>query len=501
VAAAVLLLIFASWRIKRAFDAPPHPVIASTIVLSDLANDTGDPSFDRAFRQTVSFELQHGSNMNVLQDARAAEILGEMRKAPGTRLTPDIAREICERTGSAAFIEGNLSKAGAAYLLTLRARGCANGDSLDEEQAQAAAKDDVFNQLRSLAAKLRSKSGASIAALQNKATPLLEATTSSLDALKSFSVGRNLLLERAVELDPKFALAYAWLGRGYADSGQQSQAMDSIREGYRLRGLASDQENFFITYNYDKEVLRNLELCRQLCEAWIEKYPRDFNPHGFLSGMTSKGTGRYQKAIEEGEKAIVIDSNFTIAYNNVAEAYLALNQTHQVQAMMQRAEARKISSKNQLPAQSFAAFLDGDQNAMARAAAAFAAASRDGAAEHVQALMFAYHGQLQPSRQASDQAVNLARQAHYAERAAVFEGAAAIREAIYGYPEEVSRHWFAAKQLASGRDMDFPPPFALALSGKTASAVATADRFAKEYPEDTIVQSPSPRPMNSARPA
>jgi serine/threonine protein kinase/tetratricopeptide (TPR) repeat protein len=498
-AAAALVLIPAFWLVKRAFDTTPQPGIASTIVLSDVANDTGDSSFDGTFRQTLSFELQHSANLNVVQDGRVGEILNEMRKAKGTRLTQEIAREICERTGSAAFIESALSKAGAGYLLTLRARNCASGDVVDEEQAQASGKEDVLNALRRLTSRLQSKSRASFAALQEKATPLMEGTTSSLEALKSFSVGRErtmvspadglLLLKRAVELDPEFALAYAWLGRSYADNGQQNLAMESIRKGYSLRGLASDRENYFITYNYDRDVLRNLELCRQVCEAWIEKYPRDVNPHGFLSGLTSRGTNRYEKAIEEGEKAIGIDPKFTIGYQNVAEAYLSLNRRDQVKAIVQRVAERKLSSKSHLPVVVFfTAFLEHDQSTLAKLGAELAAGEPFGDAEHMQSLVAASEGRLQQARQASVQAVNLARQAHYTERAALFEGAAAIRESLYGYPDEASQRASAGQQLASGRDADFPTAFAFALSGNSVGALAIAARLEKEYPEDTFVR-------------
>ncbi len=497
-ATGALVLIAGAWLIKRSFDSPPQPAITSIVVLSDPANDSGDSSFDGSFRQTISFELQRSASLNVLPDRRVAEILSEMRKPPGTRLTSDIAREVCERTGSAAFIETSLSKAGAGYLLTLRARNCASGDLVGEEQSQASGKDEVLNELRRLTSRLQSKAGRTFSALQKNAAPLMEGTTTSLEALKSFTAGAErhtaspadslLLLTRAVELDPEFALAYAWLGRSYADNGQQSLAMKSIREAYRLRGMASDKENYFITYNYNREVLRNLELCRQVCMAWIEKYPLEANPRGFLSGLTSKGTGQYEKAIEEGEKAIALDPTFMVFYQNIEEAYLSLNRRDQIKAVSQRVAQRRLSSKEKSPVLFFAAFLDRDQTAMARIGAELAASKPLGDAEHLQALVSAYEGRLQRSRQYSAQAVNLARQAHFAERAGLYEGAAAVREAVYGYPEESAQHALAAKQLATGRDVDFPPAFALALSRNSASVLPVAVHLEKEYPEDTFVR-------------
>ena len=353
----------------------PQPEAVSIVVLSDVANDTGDPSWDSTFRQTISFELQRSTNLNVLPEGRLAETLSQMRRTPGTRLTPEIAREICQRTASAAFIESSLSKASAGYLLTLHARNCTAGDLIAGEQSQVASKDSVLKALRRLTLRLRSKSAASLAALQKNAVPLREATTSSLEALKTFTAAWQqifsaiadalLLYKRAIEIDPEFALAYACLGRAYADSGEQNLAMESIGNAYRLRNTFSDQENFFITFCYNRDVLRNFELCRQICEAWIERYPRAMLPHGFLSGLTSMGTAQYEKAIEEGEKAIHMDPDFTIGYKNNAYSYLFLNRGEEAKAIIRRAVQRKLRFVDQLPVLFFVAFLNRDRSAMA----------------------------------------------------------------------------------------------------------------------------------------
>jgi eukaryotic-like serine/threonine-protein kinase len=476
----------------------PQSKITSTIVLSDLANDTGDPSFDSLVRQSISFELQRSADLKVLPEGHVSETLSEMRRPAQTRVTPEIAREIGQRTASAAFIESSLSNAGTGYLLTIRVRNCTDGNLVDQEQSRAASKEDVLKQLRRLTLRLQSKSAASFTALQATVVPLDAATTSSVEALKSFSAGRRryyenpaggvLLLQRAIELDPEFALAYAWLGRSYADSGEQTLAMENIRQAYSLRGAVSDRENFFITFNYYRDVLRNFELCHQLCDSWIEKYPQELTPHGFLSGLISPGTAQYEKAIQEGEKAIVMNPDFTIGYNNIALASLALNRPEEVKATFQRAAQRKLPNKDPFGLLFFAAFLNGDRGAMDRAGAQLASDIPSGCLEHYESLIYAYEGRLQRSRQASIQAVTLAHQAHLAQRAALFEGAAAVTEALYGYPDESSQHSFAAGQLVSGRDVDFGPAFALALSGNSSSALAMVTRMEEQYPEDTCVR-------------
>jgi hypothetical protein len=264
--------------------------------------------------------------------------------------------------------------------------------------------------------------------------------------------------------------------------------MESLRQAYRLRGIVTDRENYFITYNYNRDVLRNFEICRQICESWIAKYPGDLPPHGFLSAFTSKGTAQYEKSIEEGEKAIGLNPDFTIGYYNVAESYLFLNRREEATAILQRAAQRKLPFKKNLTVQFFVAFLNRDRIAMDKAAAQMASGSPYGDSEHFESLVSAHEGRLQQSTQESMQAVTLARQAHLAERAALFEGAAAMREALYGYPDESSRHSFAAGQLVQGRDVDFPRAFALALSRNSSAVLPIVMRLEKQYPEDTCVR-------------
>jgi eukaryotic-like serine/threonine-protein kinase len=485
-------------RVRRS--TKPQSKITSTIVLSDLANDTGDPSFDSLVRQSISFELQRSANLKVLPEGRVTEILSQMRRTGQTRVTSEIAREICQRTASAAFIESSLSNAGSGYLLTIRARNCTDGDLVEQEQSRAADKAGVLNELRRLITRLQSKAAASFAVLQRSAVPLEAATTSSLEALKSFSAARQrlvasrpdtvLLFKRTIELDPEFAVAYAYLGRIYADSGEQNLAMENIRRAYRLRGIVSDSENFFITYNYNRDVLRNFELCRQVCESWMEKYPREMMAHAFLSGLISKGTAQYEKSIAEGEKAIVLDPDFTIIYEDIARSYLSLNRPEKAKATLQRAARRKLTSNDfsGLGVRFFLAFLDRNRSEMDKVGAQMAASCPYGAAEHSESLVSACEGRLQRSRQASVQAVTLARQARLAERAALFGGAAAVTEALYGSPGESSRRSVPAGELVQGRDVDFPRAFALALSRNSPAALPIVMRLERQYPEDTVVR-------------
>lgn len=498
VMAGLLLLTPAAWFIKRAFDPKPQSNPHVTVVLGDVANSTGDSSFDNAFRQRIDSELRRSPDLTVIVQSRVAETLREMRKNPEALLTPEVAREICQRNSGAAVIESSLANAGSGYLVSVRALNCAAGELVGEEQSRAAGKAELLDEAGRLVASLQSKSAASLASLQRNAATLRPATTYSLEALKSFNAGLNganvspangvLLLKRAIELDPEFALAYAYLGRSYADFGEQKLAAESIRRAYDLRGIVTDLENYFITYNYDREVLRNLELARQECESWSEKYPKDMLPHGFLSGFTSKGTAQYEKSIREGQKAISLNPGFTVGYQNVAESYLFLNRPDEAKAMIELAIRRKLPYKDHMVVQFFASFLGRDRTGMDQAAARMATASPYGTTEHLQSLVLASEGRRLRSREASVQAVSLARQAHFAELAALFEGAAAIREAIFGNPVESTQHALAASQLSQGRDVDFPPAFAFSVSRDSKDALPIVKRLEHQYPEDTCVR-------------
>lgn len=515
--AAGAVVVLAASRIERTFDLKPSAKITSTVVLADLANDTSDHSFDNAFRQSITFELQRTTGVNLLTETRIREVLSQMRRPAGTSVTPEIAREICVRTGSAALIETSLSGEGSGYLLGIRARNCTNSGLVDGELSQVVSRNDVLKELQRLTTSLMAKSATTLASLQKNSTPLEEATTSSLEALRAFTTARQqlygisadgtILFKRATELDPEFALAYAYLGRAQADFGEQRLAMESASRAYRLRGNASDKENFFITYNYDREVLRNFELCRQVCESWSGRYPQDMMPHGLLSGLISKGTAQYEKSIAEGEKAIAISPDFTIGYQNVAESYLFLNRPKEATAVFQRAVQRNLPSKDSFAVVFFSAFLEGDRATMDKVSAQIAASIPNGVSEHYASLVSAYEGRLRQSRHASNQAVNLAAQGHFSQRASLFEGAAALREALYGNNEESLRHVSAARQLATGRDADFPPAFASALCRHPATAMDIARRMEKEYSEDTCVRftyAPALRALlaiNQGRPA
>ena len=328
-----------------------------------------------------------------------------------------------------------------------------------------------------------------------------EVTTPSLDAWRSYSAAMRefqakaqspegiSLLRRAIELDPKFAMAYATLGRDIADLGETELAAKNVAKAYELRGGVSDLENYYITFTYHRQLTRNLELCRQTLESWARKYPRDLHPHGFMSGFTSPGTGHFERAVEEGQKAIELDPDFAIGYENVAFAYLYLNRLSEAEALLHKAWERKIEVVQFSLVRYFIAFLRNDKAAMEREMTQRRVKlEAQGSFEHQEAQTLACHGQVREADRLSARAVSLARQGGLVGRAAMFQGAAAVWNALYGNRVEAQRSTAAALSLFRSRDADYGPAFALAFLGGTEQADKIEAELDERYPEDTSVQ-------------
>jgi serine/threonine protein kinase/tetratricopeptide (TPR) repeat protein len=473
----------------------------STIVLADFANATGDPDFDSALRHILAVQLENSARLSLLPDVRVSQTLALMGRPPNAKLTPDVAAEICERTTSAAVVEGSITGLGSKYVLNLRARNCKTGDILDQEQRPAAKKEDVNKALAQMARRFGTRAGEILPRVEKEPSLPAEVTTSSLEAWRSFSAAMRefqaraqsaeavSLLKRAIKVDPEFAVAYAYLGRGHADLGETELAAENVAKAYELRDGVSDLENYFITFTYHRQLTRNLELCRQTLESWTRKYPQDLHAHGFLSGFTSPGTGHFDRAVEEGLKAIELDSDFAIGYENVAFAYVHLNRLPEAEALIHKASQRKIEVVQFSLLRYFIAFLRNDRAAIEREITQRRAKlEAQGSFEHQEAMTLAYQGCLKEADRLSARAVSLARQGGLVGRAAMFQGAAAVWNALLGNRAEAERTAAAALSLFRSRDADYGPAFALALVGDSAQANKIAGELQNRYPEDTSVQ-------------
>jgi serine/threonine protein kinase len=486
-----------------ASDSPPKPRPASkaAVVLGDFANNTSDPAFDGTLRQMMAVELRKSPYLSVLPDARLNDTLRLMVRLPDAKLTADVVSEICERTGSAAVVEGSISRLGSQYVLGVVMRNCRSGDILDEEQTPAAKKEDVFKTLGQMASRFGTRAGELLPSAEKEPSLPAEVTTASLEAWRSYSAAMRefqakaqspetvSLLKRAIEVDPKFAMAYANLGRAHADLGETEPAAENVARAYELRDGVSDWENYYIAFTYHRQLTRNLELCRQTLEAWSRIYPMNLYPHGFLSGFASPGTGHHDRAVEEGLKAIEIDPNFAIGYENVAFAYLYLNRLAEAEGLLRKATERKIEVVQFSLVRYFIAFLRRDEAAMEKETTQRRVKlEAQGSFEHQEALTLAYHGRLQEANRLSARAVSLARQGGLMGRAAMFQGTRAVWNAWFGMREEAQSSATAVLSFFRSRDSDYGPALALALLGDSARAHEIAAELEGQYPEDTSVQ-------------
>jgi eukaryotic-like serine/threonine-protein kinase len=482
------------------FHRAPKLTDKDTIVLADFANSTGDPVFDDTLRQGLVVQLEQSPFLSLISDERIQRMLKLMAKPADARLTPEVSREICERTASAAVLDGSIARLGSQYVLTLRAKDCRSGDVLDEQQVQAARKEDVLNALSQIASRFRTRVGESLSTVKSHDTPLAEATTPSLEALKAYSVGWQVslssgsaasvpFLERAIELDPNFASAYAALGRMYGDIGESALSAKNTSRAYQLRDRASDQERFFIALTYDLQVTGNLEKAQQTCDLWVQAYPRAWLPHGLLSGGIYNTLGKYEKSVDEAKIAIRIDPDFSIGYSVLAGGYLALGRTGEAENTLQRASERKLDIPDFYVERYVIAFLKDDKIGMEREVAQ--SREKPGVENwmsNAEGFVAAYSGHLEEARRMSQWAADLARKADMRETEALNETDAAVREGLFGNGSTARRRAGHALELSRGRDVEYGAAFALALAGDSSRSQALTDDLSRRFPEDTIVR-------------
>ncbi len=500
VAAAIVATLAAAYAYLH---RPPKLTDQDTVVLADFENKTGDPVFDDALRQGLAVELEQSPFLNMISDARVHRMLALMGQPKGARLTPEIAQQVCERTGSAAALEGSIASLGSQYVLGLRAKNCNTGNILDQEQTVAARKEDVLNSLSQIARKLRAKVGESLAMVEKHSTPLSEATTSSLEALKAYSAGMKMVgtpggdgdnshfMRRAVEIDPNFAMAHAMLGLGLSGIGESALSAESTTKAWLLRHRVSERERFYIDFLYDRDVTGNLEKAYQTLESWYQAYPRGENPNaqGLLAGLATHGTGRYERAMEMSRRRIAANPDEAVGYGSLAQSCIFLDRFPEAAISLQRAAERKLDNSNHRVMRYTLAVLAGDTERMDREVAL--AKGKHGVEyrlAHEEALALARSGRLQLARRSSSRAMDLALQEGNREVAASYQAARAVWEAVYGNGAEGKSNAIAALDLSKSRDVEYAAALALALSGDSSRSEALAGDLEKRLPEDTFVK-------------
>src|SRR5579864_1641686 len=470
-----------------------------TVVLADFTNSTGDPVFDAALRQGLSAQLEQSPFLNLLSDERIAQTLSLMAQPKDSRLTHDLARQVCQRTASAAVLDGAIAQVGTQYLLTLKAVNCSTGDSLGSTEAQASDKNHVLDALSKVASEMRSKLGESLASVQRYDAPPENVTTPSLDALKAYSLGYQAtvvksdssaaipLFQQAITLDPNFAMAYARMGTSYFNLYQTVRATESLRRAYELREHLSERERLYIASHYEIVVTGNLDAARKVLELLAQTYPRE-TPYTNL-GIIYSQLGDYDLALDAFEKAVRIGPATGNRYANLVNGYLQLNRLDEAKATVREAQSKNIDSPEIHVNLYWAAFLQNDAAGMEREAASVES-DRGYQYEMLnrESETALYRGQLAKARILAQRAVEAARKEDEKEAAAVYEAQAAVREALVGNMDLAKQAAQTALASSNGRDAEALSAIAMAIAGDSKQAGRLADDLAKRFPEDTIVQ-------------
>jgi tetratricopeptide (TPR) repeat protein len=472
-----------------------------TIVLADFTNTTGDPVFDGTLRQGLSAQLEQSPFLNLLSDTRIAQTLGLMARPRDARLTQELAREVCQRTASTATIEGSIASLGSQYVLGLRAVNCHDGDLLAEEQVTANGKEQVLKALGEAATKVREKVGESLASVEKYDTPPENVTTPSLEALQAYSLGYRAQIvktdwaaaipffQRAIGLDPNFAMAYARLASNYASLSETARAAENTRKAYELRERVSQREKFYIESHYEHLVTGDLEAARRTYELWAQTYPRDYSPAGNL-GSIYLTLGEYDRALTANREALKLDPGSGVNYADLVATYKFLNRLDEAKATARQAQAHNVAFALIHADLYVVDFLQHDAAGMEREAAGLMGKPgyEDGML-YLKSDTAAYARQFVKARELTRRAADSAQRADEKETAAGYEAEAAVREALGGNIGVARKQAQAALALSNAKDVGAISAIALGLAGDSAQAMRLATDLSRRFPNDTIVQS------------
>ena len=472
-----------------------------TIVLADFNNSTGDAVFDDTLKTALHVSLRQSPFLNVLSDSDVAKTLQQMTRSASTKLTPEVTHELCQRAASKAYIAGSIASLGSQYVLGLKAVNCQSGDPLAEEQVTAASKEKVLDALGEAASKLRGELGESLITVQKLDVPLSEATTSSLEALKAYSLGVKAAREqgvaaalphdqRAIELDPNFALGYRSVGNDYSDLLEPERASEYFAKAFELREHASERERVAINADYYDKVTGELEKAAKAYREWIESYPRDFSAHGNL-GIVYSEQGQHEKAADEYRESIRLLGDNVATYADLVNAMLALQRLEEAQQTIHQAQAQRLDDPVLHSALYALAFLHADSPAMAEQQQWFAGQPE---VEHLWLSLAsdteAYAGHLGKAHELTKQSLDSAIRADSKESGAIWQENAALREAAFGNAPEAKQAAAEGLKLApTSQGVEVEAALAFAMAGETQRAESLAQDLGKRFPLDTQMQS------------
>jgi tetratricopeptide (TPR) repeat protein len=483
-----VVLAIALFRFTRASN--PKLTQKDTVVLADFTNSTGDTVFDDALKQGLAVQLAQSPLLNILSGQQVRSVLTEMTRPPDEPLTPTFAREVCERSGSKAYITGSIANLGGQFVIGLNAVNCRTGDVLARAQIEAASKQQVLGAVGDAAANLRSKLGESLNSIQEFDVPLAQATTSSLDALKAYTfamskyaqgdqAGAVPLFQRAIDLDPEFAMAYANLGRSYEVLRQNDAMKAALKKAFALRHRTSQRENLDISSVYYQFVTQDIDKDIEVCELWKQTYPQDFTPHRIL-GFENASLGRWQQSVDEFRRAMEIDPNQALPYSGQIYGNMALNRLGDALAVYRASKSHNAHAGEPTRLRFLLAFVEGDKATMAEMADLLEhQRGFEGAAVEGPASVKAYFGQLRAAREGFQVLLDTAEREKGNQEIAQRQADMALEDALLG--ESADARQRAAASLRLGGE----PGMALALSGETGQANKIAERWAtRPMPEN-----------------
>jgi len=472
-----------------------------TVVLTDFSNSTGDAVFDDTLKTALSVSLRQSPFLNVLSDGQVGKIMQQMARPAGSKLTPELARELCQRAGSKAFIAGSIGSLGSEYVLGLKAVNCANGDTLAQEQTTAPAKEKVLDALGEAASKLRGELGESLAMVQKFDIPLVQETTSSLEALKVYTLGRTAYREkgaaaalpfhqRAIELDPNFAMGYRAVYADYQSMGEVGRAGEYLTKAFQLREHASEREKISIAAGYYTSQTGELEKAAQVYQEEIESYPRDSAGYSGL-GLEYGALGQYEKAAEITRQGLGVARDEVGLYANLVNYLMALQRFDETREMIHEVQSRKLDNLAIHNVLYGLAFVSGDGPGMAEARQWYGSRpAYENWGLALEADTEAFAGHANKARELTTRAVESAVRADSKENGALWRAKAAQREAAFGNAAAAREMANEALKLAPASPAaESEAALALALAGDAARAESLAQDLAKRFPLDTQMQS------------
>ncbi len=485
------------WRSLRT----PKLTEKDTVVVADFTNSTGDAVFDGTLRDGLSAQLEQSPFLNLLSEQRTAQALSLMSQPKDTRLTADLAREICQRTGSTAVLDGTIAQLGTQYLLVLKAVNCLNGDLLAEAEAQSPDKNHILDSLGKVALEIRGNLGESLASVQKYDAPPEDVTTTSLEALRSYSLGYRTMIaksdypaaipffQQAISLDPNFAMAYARLGINFYNLDEPARAEENLQKAYQLQGRLSEREKLYISASHDAMAIGNMEDARKTYELWQQLYPRDQFAIGNL-GVVYSFLGQHDKALSAIQEAWKLNPGNALVFANLIGCYLNVNRFDEAKATALKASTLNLVS-NFLDANLYLVdFAQHDTAGMAKQAAELLGKPGwEDLVLYYQSDTAAYQGRFSVARDFTRRAVDSAQRADKKETAATYMAEAAVREALVGNFPLAKQQARGALSLSDGKEVLGIAGTALGLAGSAVESAGIANDLDRRFPQDTVVQS------------